>query len=108
MRCPRLVHMMVTVMELTFRKLKKLKGETYFHLKNHGIFMVVGIQNSHFKVEQQTWVFHNGNTSSQKVQPGLNRHAIAVVDKYIFHYVVNDGKIHKYSIQYLEGIDKTD
>ena len=66
--------------------------------------MVAGIQNCQFKVERQTWVFHNGNTSPQKLQPGLNRHVVAVVDCYfVFHYDVRDIMIHKYPMQYLEG-----
>ena len=53
--------------------------------------------------KKETRVFNAGNTSPQKTQPGLNRHAVEIVDGVFYHYDRHNGTIHKYSLQYLVG-----
>ena len=70
---------------------------------DQGMCMLVGIHNSCFKVEQQTWVFNDGDTSLQNSQSGLNRHAVAVVDGMFYHYDGHDETLHQYQLLDLFG-----
>ena len=60
------------------------------------MFVVVGIQKSHFKVKKETWVFDAGATSPQTIQPELNRHAVTVVDGPFYHYDGHHGTLNKH------------
>ena len=55
------------------------------------MFLGVGIKNTHFKIEQQ----------SRRLQPGLNRHAVAVIDDLFIHHNIHNESLFKYPVQYL-------
>ena len=103
MWCPRADHIAVTAMRWTLRKLNRLLGEQYFKIEAQGMFLVVEIQNTQFKVGQQTWTFGNGDTSPEKKQPGLNRHTVAVIDGHYFHYVIHNGTLYTSPLHCLVG-----
>ena len=67
------------------------------------MFLVAGIQNTHFKVGQYTWRLGNGERCPEKTQPGLNRHVVAVIDGLFIHYDIHNGSLFKYPLQYLVG-----
>ena len=87
----------------TLRKLKKHQGPEQFAITPKGMFMVVGIQNTTFKVGNNSWRFHTINASPEIQQPGLNRHAVVVIDNNFFHYDIHDGTLHRYPIHLLVG-----
>ena len=51
---------------MDIQTIKQMKRRKKFKIADQGMFMIVGIQNTHFIVGKQTWVFNNGDTSSQK------------------------------------------
>ena len=65
--------------------------------------MVVGVQNTTFKVDKKSWSFNTINASPELQQPGLNRHTVAVIDSNFFHYYINDGTLSRYPIHLLVG-----
>ena len=85
--------------------IKKTKNmeDDFFKISDQGMFMLVGIQNSRFKVEKQTWVLIDGDTSPQNSQPGLNIHAESVVDGMFYHYDGHDATLHQYPLLDLIG-----
>ena len=93
----------VTVMGWTLRKVQKLSGDKTFKIADQGIFFVVVIKNTHFKVEQQTWMLGNGEICPKKTQPGMKGHAIAVIDGIFIHYDIHNGSLFKYPLKYLVG-----
>ena len=94
MWCPRAIYLALTAMGWTLRKLKKHQGQEQFN---------VGIQNTTFKVGNKSWRFNMINASPELQQPGLNRHAVAVIDSNFYHYDIHDGTLHRYPIQVLVG-----
>ena len=72
-------------------------------MEDQGIFLVIGIQNNHFQVETNIWLFNEGDASSPNSQPGLNRHTVTVVDGLIYHYNQHDGTLHTFPFAYLVG-----
>ena len=103
MWCPRAIHLAITAMGWTMRKLKKLQGQKHFDIASKGMFKVVGIQNTIFKVGTKAWNFNLENNAPEQQQPGLNRHAVAVIDGNFFHYDVHDGTLRRYPIHLLVG-----
>ena len=101
MWCPGVVYIVVTAMGWTFRKVQKLSGDKTFKILNQGIFLVVGIQNTHFIVGLQTWRLVNGERIPEMTQPGLNRHVVAVIDDLFIHYDIHNGSLFKYSLHCL-------
>ena len=91
MWCPRAIHRALTERGWTLRKLKKHQGQEQFDITPKGMFVVVGIQNTTFKVGNNSWRFLTINASPEIQQPGLNRHAVAVIDSNFFHYDIHDG-----------------
>ena len=75
-----------------------LRGE-HFKIAVQGMFLVAGIQNTHFKVGQYTWRLGNGERCPEKTQPGLNRHVVAVIDGLFIHYDIHNGSLFKYPLQ---------
>ena len=98
MCCPRAVHVVGAAMGWTLRKVKKLSEDKSFEIADQGMFLVVGIQNTHFKVGQQKLRLGNDETCHKKTQPRLNRHAVIVIDSslFIMIYIMN----HYLSIHY--------
>ena len=63
MWCPRADHLAVTAMGWTLQKIGKHQGQKQFIIETKGIFLVVGIQKTQFKVGQQPWRFNTINVS---------------------------------------------
>ena len=85
------------------QKTLKNGGRKYFMIVDQGMCMLVGIHNSCFKVEQQTWLLNDGDASSHNSQSRLNRHAVAVVDGMFYHYDGHDETLHQYQLLDLFG-----
>ena len=65
MWCPRAVHLAITAIGWTLWKLKKLQGQKQFDIDPKGMFMMVGIQNTTFKVGKKSWSFNTINASPE-------------------------------------------
>ena len=100
---PLVVHLAVTVMGWTLRNFTKHQKDKQFNITKQGMFLVVGIQNPYFTVGQQSWRFETRNACPEQQQPGLNRHAITVIDGTLFHCDIHDGKLYRYPLKYLVG-----
>ena len=102
-RCPCVVRLVVTAMGWTLRKVIKHQRDKQFNIVQKGIFLLVGIQNPQFTVGKQSWRFETLYACPENQQPGMNRHAVTLIDGVFFHYDIHDGKLHRYSLKYLVG-----